>query len=278
MKLSYYPGCSLGGTSKEYGVSVRETAELLGIELNELPDWNCCGASSGHMTDQQLALELSARNLRIAAKTGLDLLAPCSACFSRLKVADKAMREEAAPDEAVPSTEVLHITRLLSQPEWLDLIREKRKRELTGLKLAAYYGCLSLRPPEVTGALDCEQPQGLDIILKELGADPVRWSHKTECCGSSLTMTRSDISKRLVGDIAQAARRGGAEAIVTDCPMCQANLETRQLDIVKGGEPKPLPVLFITELIVAALTDKPELVRYREHLIEPLVMAPLLRT
>ena len=278
MKLSYYPGCSLRGTSKEYDVSVRETADLLGIELNELSDWNCCGASSGHMTDQKLALELSARNLQIASKTGLDLLAPCSACFSRLKAADKAMKEEAAPDEDVPSAEVLHITRLLSQPEWLDLIREKRKRELTGLKLAAYYGCLSLRPPELTGAGDYEQPEGLDIILKTLGAEPVRWSHKTECCGSSLTMTRSDISRRLVGDIAEAARRGGAEAIVTDCPMCQANLESRQLDKPKDDDAKPLPVLFITELIVAALTDKPELARYREHLIEPQVMAPLLRT
>jgi heterodisulfide reductase subunit B2 len=273
MKMSYYPGCSLTGTSAEYDRSIREVARLMDIELVELEDWNCCGASSGHMTDHRLAIGLSARNIDIASKHELDLMVPCSACFQRLKVADQAVRSEPEKwgrDSPLPAFSILHLTRFLSQPGNLEKLRSGLSRPLTELKLACYYGCLSIRPPAVTGAPDYEDPQGLDLVVRALGAEGVRWSHKTECCSSSLSMTRPDIAQTLIGDITGAARRGGAQAIVTDCPMCQANLESRQTD---SGEGK-MPVFFITELVAYALArdDRPR--RWRQHLVDP---EPLLR-
>lgn len=273
MKMSYYPGCSLTGTSKEYDESVREVAGLLGMELLELPDWNCCGASSAHMTDHDLSVRLSARNLDIAQNEGNNVLVPCAACFQRLKAADKALREDPGRwnrDDYSPNFNIVHMTTRLCEPEMLDRIRASVKRSLSGLKVACYYGCLSLRPPKVTGASDYERPMGLDMIVEALGGEPVHWSHKTECCGGSLTMTRSDISLKLIGDIVEAAARGGAEAIVVDCPMCQANLDSRQMDLA-AGRTEQLPVFFATELIAAALTERAG-GKLKGHLVDPLVL------
>jgi heterodisulfide reductase subunit B len=265
VKLSYYPGCSLTGSAREYDESVRQVARLLGIELVELPDWNCCGASSAHMTDHELAAELSARNLELARQEGKDLLVPCSACFQRLRVAERTLSEEG---QATSGFEVLHLTTLLSRPETLEKIRGLVVHPLKGLRVACYYGCLSMRPPSVTGAADYEDPKGQDLLVETLGAEPVRWSHKTECCSSSLTMTRPDIARALVGDIVQAARRGGAQALVTDCPMCQANVESRQ---PSSGEAQSdlMPVFFITELVCLALGEQNKKRRFREHLVNP---------
>jgi heterodisulfide reductase subunit B len=145
------------------------------------------------------------------------------------------------------------------------------KKELAGLRLACYYGCLSLRPPAVTGAVRYEDPRGMEQILETVGAEPVGWSHKTECCSGSLTMARPDIAQRLVGDIVSAARRSGAQALVVDCPMCQANLESRQ----EAAEPR-MPVFFATELAVLALKGKSKRRQWRKHLIDPrAVLEPL---
>ena len=141
---------------------------------------------------------------------------------------------------------------------------------LTGLKVACYYGCLSMRPPKITGAVNYEHPQGLDTLVAAVGAEPVRWSHKTECCSGSLGMARPDIARALIGDILGAVRRGGATAVVTDCPMCQANLEARQID-PKSKIPKSerLPVFYMTELIALALGRPQERKYWRKHLIDP---------
>ncbi len=268
MKMSYYPGCSLAGTSAEYDRSIREVAGLLGFELVELTDWNCCGASSGHMTDHRLSIALSSRNLSKAVKLGLDLLVPCSACFQRLRVADKLQSKDTsdirAEEAEAGDFAIIHLTRFVARPDMLARVKALVRRPLHALDLACYYGCLSLRPPAVTGAPDCENPDGLDRIVTALGARAVRWSHKTECCSSSLSMSRPDIAARLVGDIVGAARRAGARALVTDCPMCQANLEARQSDRSDG-----LPVFFITELVAYAMSEDHEPGRWRQHLIDP---------
>jgi heterodisulfide reductase subunit B len=273
VKLSYFPGCSLTGTAAEYDRSIREVAEWLDIELVELEDWNCCGASSAHMTSHELGIELSARNLELAAQAGLDLLVPCSACFQRLRAADHALGQAPVDEGAkpwAPDFEVLHLTRLLARPEVLERLGKAVVRPLTGLRLACYYGCLSLRPPQLTGARDHEDPQGLDRLVKVLGAEAVRWSHKTECCSGSLTMARPDIARTLIGELLQAARRGGAQAIVTDCPMCQANLESRQLDLLRAeGSQAGLPVFFSTELVALALAAETAPKRFTEHLVDP---------
>ncbi len=273
MKLSYFPGCSLTGTSAEYDRSIREVTGLLDIELTEIPDWSCCGASSAHMTSHELGIELSARNLLLAAEAGLDVLVPCSACFQRLRVADQEMRADPRAwglDSWEPGFEVIHLTRLLSRREVLERIAEKVARPLEGLKLACYYGCLSVRPPEITGAADYEDPQGLDRLVGAVGAQSVRWSHKTECCSGSLTMARPDIARKLIQDVLDAARRGGAQALVTDCPMCQANLESRQLDLLREeGDQAGMPVFFGTELVAFALSGEEAPKRWKEHLVDP---------
>lgn len=275
MKLSYYPGCSLEGTALDYDQSVREICSKLGVELVEIPDWNCCGASSAHMTDHEIGLRLPMRNLLLAAEAGHDILVPCAACFQRLKAADKTLRENPAywdvdATKYAPHFEIIHISTFLAEEEILAAIQEQVTCRLDDLAIACYYGCLSLRNPRVTDAADWEMPQTLERIVAAIGARPVSWSHRTECCSGSLTMARPDIAEKLVGDIVIAAKRAGAGAMVTDCPMCQANVESRQS--LDGGPAAGLPVFYATELIAAALSGSYPAKQQRVHLISPAVL------
>jgi len=272
MKLSYYPGCSLEGTALDYDQSVREICRQLDIELVEIPDWNCCGASSAHMTDHEVGIRLPMRNLLLAADAGHDILVPCAACFQRLKAADKALRENPRFWDVKKYTadfEIIHISTFLARPEILAAIREKVSHNLDQLAIACYYGCLSLRNPRVTDAPNWEMPETLESIVAAVGARPVAWSHRTECCSGSLTMARPDIAEKLVGDIVTAARRAGAGAMVTDCPMCQANVESRQVP----GTGEELPVFFATELIAAALSGTYPSKQQKVHLVSPVVLS-----
>ena len=275
MRLSYYPGCSLEGTAKDYDQSVRTVCRALDIELVEIPDWNCCGASSAHMTDHEIGMRLPLRNLRLALAAGDDILVPCAACYQRLRAAELALRADPSHWDMtdLPNYQIVHISSLLARPEILALIREKVSRPLQGLRLACYYGCLSLRHPRVTGASNWEMPENLEKIVAAVGAEVVAWSHRTECCSGSLTLPRPDIAMKLVGDIVAAARRGGASALVTDCPMCQANVETRQ----QSGDPATpsLPVFFATELLVAAMEGRYPLGQQRNHLVVPTPLTEL---
>lgn len=274
MKLSYYPGCSLEGTALDYDQSVREICRNLGIELVDIPDWNCCGASSAHMTDHEVGMRLPMRNLLLAADSNHDILVPCAACFQRLKAADKALRENSIiwdVKEYAPSYEIIHISTFLARPEILAAIKEKVVHNLEELAIACYYGCLSLRNPRVTDSPNWEMPDTLEQIVAAIGAKPVAWSHRTECCSGSLTMARPDIAEKLVGDIVTAARRAGASAMVTDCPMCQANVESRQSpQLSDGGD--GLTVFFATELIAAALSGTYPTKQQKVHLVSPVAL------
>ncbi len=274
MKLSYYPGCSLEGTALDYDQSVREIFRALGIELIDIPDWNCCGASSAHMTDHEVGMRLPIRNLVLAAQSGYDILVPCAACFQRLKAADKVLREDPSfwdVEEYPGSFEIIHISTFLARAEILELIREKVRTRLSDLNIGCYYGCLSLRNPHVTDAENWEMPETLEKIVTAIGANPVSWSHRTECCSGSLTMARPDIAEKLVGDIVRAARRGGASALVTDCPMCQANVESRQ----SQAEGETMAVFFATELIAAALSGEYPTKQQKVHLVMPSVLSDM---
>ncbi len=269
MRLSYYPGCSLHGTALDYDLSVQEICKKLDIDLVEIPDWNCCGASSAHMTDHEIGMRLPIRNLILAQGLGNDILVPCAACFQRLCAADKALKKDAAfwdVKEYTPS-KIIHISTLLSRPEILERLTSMTKKPLADLQIACYYGCLSLRHPKITGAINHEMPESLENIMRAIGARPVSWSHRTECCSGSLTMARPDIAQKLVGAIALAAKRAGATAMVVDCPMCQANVESRQLD--NPGAGTLLPVFFATELIAAALSGDYPKKQQKVHLIDP---------
>lgn len=281
MKMTYYPGCSLTGTAKDYDESVRETAGLLDIDLVELQDWNCCGASSAHMTNHELAGGLARRNLELAEQSGIDLLVPCSACYSRLRMADWEIRQEPKRfdrEDYQPDFEIVHISSLLSKPEILEKLKQSCTRKLTGLRVACYYGCLSSRPPKISGQKQYENPMGMDLVVEALGGEAVKWSHKTECCSGSLTMARPDISQALIGDIVRSAQKAGAVALVTDCPMCQANLESRQLDLAGESDFTTLPVFYPSELIAACLKERPDSRQWKGHLIDPSVLTQVLST
>ncbi len=210
MKVSYYPGCSLHGTAKEYDQSVRAVSRALGIELKEVDDWSCCGATSAHSTNFKLSIALPARNLVAAEKDALDVMVPCAACFNRFKTAEHHLKanktlkgevEEIIGGKYQGGIAVRNPIDIIFKDIGLDALAEKVKKPLKGLKPVSYYGCLLLRPPEICEFDDYENPVILDRILGALGADARLWSYKTDCCGGSLTISRTDIVSTMVNKI-----------------------------------------------------------------------------
>lgn len=255
IKYGYYPGCSLESTAKEYNMSMKTSARLLDVELLELEDWNCCGASSGHSTNYELSLALPARNLAIAEKEGLNIAVACAACFLRFKQTNydlkrnDDLRQRIEKIITMPykgNVEVKHLLEVFAKEVGFEEIKKRVKNPLKGLKLAAYYGCYLVRPPEVMQFDNSEDPRMMDNLLGAIGAEPVEWTHKIECCGGSLLLSRTDIVMKLVDDICQAALNAGAVGIVTACPLCMANLDTRQ-------EKTKVPILHFSELLGLAL-------------------------
>lgn len=272
MKIAYYPGCSLEATAIEYDHSSRAVCKALGLQLEELDDWNCCGSTSAHNLNHLLAAALAARNIAIAQKAGLDVAIPCAACFARLRKADHLLRQGGGIKEELEEmvefkyTGQVHIISLLEAVvarAGLDRVRERVVRPLNGLKVACYYGCLMVRPPEVRGFDRVENPEMLDRLMEALGAEVKQWSYKTECCGAGLSLTKAEVVEGLVGRLAAAARSAGAEALVTACPLCQTNLEMRQ-----KGSPK-IPSFYFTELMGIAMGLPGAAGWAAKHLVSP---------
>jgi heterodisulfide reductase subunit B2 len=278
VKVSYYPGCSLEGTATDYAASIAGVSGLLGLELAELPDWNCCGATAAHSINHQLSLALPARNLALAEAAGRDVVVPCALCFNRLKAADQALR---GPEgrELQPGYQgkikIWDLLDYLTQDSNLANLAAKVVRPLTGLKAVGYYGCMVARPPAVTGKTDYENPQNLERLLTVLGAEPLDWSFKTDCCGAGLAVSRPDLIDTLAQRLYERALRTGADCLVVSCQMCQANLDLPQERISrKSGTDYYLPVLYFTELIGLAL-GHPNVEKWLAgHLVDP---RPLLR-
>ncbi|MEA1962120.1 MAG: CoB--CoM heterodisulfide reductase iron-sulfur subunit B family protein [Bacillota bacterium] len=277
MKLAYYPGCSANGSGIEYRMSMERTAKILGIELQELEDWNCCGATSGHNTEKILSLALPARNLAIAEKTGLSMLAPCAACYSRHRHTEnviqhdpemKAKIEKVLDRELQGTSETLSVLDVLANKIGSDAIKEKVNQPLTTMKAACYYGCLLVRPVEETGWDDPEDPQTMDRIMTALGADAIDWSHKTECCGAALVTSRPDVGNRMLYRVLKDAKDSGAECIVSACPLCVLNLDMRQAAVEKEyGEKFDLPIYYVTELLAIACGDAYKTVGLDKHFV-----------
>jgi heterodisulfide reductase subunit B len=270
MKASYYPGCALHGTSREYDESTRAISGLLGVELLELSDWNCCGASSAHVTNESLALKLAARNLAIAEKQGMDLVVPCAACYGRFKAAEKETAEgtSTAPKR---NFRVLNLLEFIVTSGLTEKIQALKKRSLGGLKVVCYYGCLLVRPPKITGAMKYENPEDMDRLMTLLGAQAIPWSYKTDCCGGSLVLTRTDIVRRLTQKLFDKALEAGAETIVVACPLCQSNLDSRQEEIAReAGKRYELPILYFTELIGLAMGHRDANKWFKRHFISPM--------
>jgi heterodisulfide reductase subunit B len=275
MELSYYPGCSLHGTSLEYDESTRAVCSALDIGLEEIEDWSCCGASSAHSVAGDLSLALPARNLALASRSGRDVVVPCAACYNRLRAALVASREGRLPEgvgEIDGEIDVQSLVSIVARPEILSTLEGHVERRLEGLAVVPYYGCLLVRPGHVTGRTDLEDPRDMDTILGVLDADVRKWNYKTVCCGGGLALGRPDIVERLVFKIVAEARRSGADLIVTACPMCLTNLESRMFEAVREGrmaEDEVVPVVYFTELIGVAI-GSPEVDGWlSKHLIDP---------
>ncbi len=277
MKVSYYPGCSLHGTAKEYDLSVRAVSRNLGIDLEEIEDWSCCGASSAHATNFKLSVALPARDLIAAEKKTQDVMVPCAACFSRFKTAEHHLKHDPALKAEVEgivgakyqgSVAVRNPIDIIVKDIGLETLKGKVVKPLTGLKPVSYYGCLLLRPPDVCQFDDAENPVLLDKILNELGAEARPWSFKTDCCGGSLTISKTAIVTKMVDKLMKMAREAGANCLVTACPVCTANLDMR------ASEEMAMPVFYFTELAALAMGQEGTEEWFRTHNRDP---RPLLK-
>jgi heterodisulfide reductase subunit B len=283
MRIGYYPGCSLLGSSREFDESVRALAQAIGLELVEVPDWNCCGASSAHVLDHKLSLSLPARILAQAEAAGLtEVLAPCAACYNRLTSAraalqaDPAAAKEVAEIIAMPVTGKVKVVNIL---EVLDRFQEVIKTKTVaplGRKVACYYGCLLVRPPKVVHFDRPEDPESMDRLMATAGAEPIDWNFKTECCGAAFSVTRTPIVARMSGKIVANAAKHGAEAIVVACPMCHSNLDMRRPEINDQLDAEhKLPVLFITQALGLAMGIDAKALGLHRHMVPAMALQPV---
>lgn len=264
-RYSYFPGCSMDATAVCYKRSAAYVAEKIGLELHEIPDWNCCGATSAHTTNPYLALALPARNLALAEQEGLhlDCVTPCAACYSRMKYVVYAARKSEETRKKIEEiigmpyraeAEVYSFVDVFSQPDVLEACRAQMKRTLEGLKVACYYGCLMARPRQVTGCTNRENPMQMDQIVSLTGAECVDWDYKTECCGASHQVDAPTASRPLIERIFRNAKSNGARAIVTACPLCNLNLDMRETEINRTAlETYDIPVYQFTELLAVCM-------------------------
>jgi heterodisulfide reductase subunit B len=259
MKYAYYPGCSAHSTARDMHESALAVAGALGIDLIEPAGWTCCGATAAHQTDRVLAAALPAASLVKVRDMGLDMVVNCAACYNRMKVAnnevltDPAMRKkvsDAVGRDYDGSVNVRHIVEVLLEDVGLDAIKNAIRKSLNGLQIACYYGCLLVRPHEVTNFDNPENPTSLDRLVTAMGGVSLDWPHKVECCGGGLSMSRTDIVVNLTDSIVGMAKAAGARCIAVSCPMCQINLDMRQQDIEKQtGTRHEMPILYITQLL-----------------------------
>ncbi|MBN2399102.1 MAG: CoB--CoM heterodisulfide reductase iron-sulfur subunit B family protein [Candidatus Aminicenantes bacterium] len=260
MKTGFYPGCSMKGSAREYSESLLAVARELGRELPEVPDWNCCGATAAHNIDTDLALALPARILAAAEKDGMnEVLVPCAACYSRLSVT----RHELLDDEALRNkisglveADYQGTAKVVNIIEWLASIPDLEAwvKKPFAHRVACYYGCLLVRPPGVVKFDRPEEPQSMDLLLKKMGAEPIDWAFKTECCGAGFSVSRTDLVAKLSGLILEDAVSRGAEAVIVACPMCHLNLDMRRPQIEKQvGKKINIPVIYITQALGLAM-------------------------
>lgn len=268
-EFAYYPGCSLEKIALSYHLSTMETTKKLGVKLNELEDWNCCGATTYFHVDELLAYTLVARNLAMAEKQGFDVVAPCSACYKNMYFTREHLNDE--PDlsdhinfaleednlQFTGNSKVKHLLELFSQDIGAEEVQKKVTRPLTGLNIAPYYGCQILRPRK--DHEEVEDPHFFEEIIAATGATPVDYAMKMRCCGGSLIITSRIAALGMVRNLLQNAIDSGATLIATSCPMCQVNLECyQQMVNQEFGTNYHIPVLYFTQIIGLAFGISPK--------------------
>ncbi|MEW6068446.1 MAG: CoB--CoM heterodisulfide reductase iron-sulfur subunit B family protein [Nitrospirota bacterium] len=280
MQIAYYPGCSLHASSKLYDIQCKKVLKVLGIDLKEIEDWNCCGATSAGKTDEFLSVALPARNLGIADATGLsEILIPCSSCYSRTLVSQKILSEDPELRNKINTElskkvqgkiKILSILDILVSKANSGEIAGKLIKKWEGLNPACYYGCLLTRfPCDIQISESIENPHGMETVCKVFGAEPIEWNYKTDCCGASAIVNDTDTSLILTSKIIKDAVARGANCFVTTCPMCQMNLDAYQDHVSERyGIQKKMPVFFITELLGIAMGLTPRELQIDRHFVD----------
>ncbi len=277
MKYSYYPGCSLHTSAKEFDLSTKAVMKVLGIELEELRDWSCCGGSIAGAVSHEVGMALAARNVILAGQENQDLLASCSGCYNKSAKAAKALEDDkerarinpilekmglSIPDSSIRVRSVVDVL-----ANDLDIAKYVKKR-LEGLKVACYYGCLLTRPEDLTGWDSPVFPMAMDNLAKKCGAETVDFRSKTKCCGGPILVPLENVAYDMTKLLLDEAKSLGADCIILACPLCSTNLELRQPDIEKKyGVNYSLPVLYITELVGLALGIKPSALGLDKHIV-----------
>ena len=280
-KYAYFPGCSLEKMAVSYHKSSLETTQALGVELEELEDWNCCGATTYFHLDEILANTLVARNLAMAEKEGLDFVAPCSACYKNAYFTNSYMQEdedlaehinfalEADDLQLSGDIKVHHLIDIFADDIGPETIKDKVTTPLEGLKIAPYYGCQIVRPRK--NGEEVENPQFFEEILEAMGADAVDFAYKTRCCGGSLLLTNRKAALDMIHILLQNITNSGAEVVATACPLCQVNLEVYQTQVNEEfGTDYAIPVLYFTQLMGLALGIAPKKLGIGSELVETL--------
>ena len=263
-EFAYFPGCSLEKMASSYHMSALETTQKLGVKLKELDDWNCCGATTYFYIDELLAYTMCARNLAIAEKTGLDIVAPCSACYKNMYFTAAHLKKDADLAEHINfaleeddlqfngTVGVKHLIEVFAYDVGPEELKSKVTNPLQGVRVAPYYGCQIVRPQKEKE--DVEQPQFFEDILSAIGATPVNYPLKMRCCGGSLIISSRTAALSMVRNLLQSAVDNQATVIATACPMCQVNLEVYQQQVNQEfGTNFSIPVLYFTQLIGLAL-------------------------
>ncbi|MRR21948.1 heterodisulfide reductase subunit B [bacterium] len=277
MKIGIYPGCSLTGSARDYNESVFSLAKIFDIDLVQIPDWNCCGATAAHNLNKELSLALPARILALAEHDGLEeIVVPCAACYSRLVVTQHELKKN--PELKNRISKVLEMdyrgtTLIMNVIEWIERYISPRLEEKINKpfshKVACYYGCLLVRPDKILRYDRAEDPQSMDILMNKIGAVTVDYPFKTECCGAGFSVSKTDTVSRLSGKIVEDAEHRGAEAIIVACPMCHSNLDMRRGNINKYWEREfNIPVIFITQAIGLAVGLPASALGLRRHFVE----------
>jgi heterodisulfide reductase subunit B len=288
-RVAYYPGCALEGTGHAYNRSTRVLGKTLGLELDEVKNWNCCGAMEVKNVDPKVQTYLSSRVMSIAANEmgARVVMAPCNGCYHNLKKAEHDLAHDASSREVVEriSSKAGHATYQAGQVEtihaldWIkdgigeDELRRRAKNSLKGLKVANYYGCMYTRPrhifPEKDQGPDSEstsKPHFMDDLLAAAGAENVDFPLKTACCGGAHVLSDSDTSTRLVLNILRAAEAAGADVIATECPTCHSGLEMHQVRAEKVlGQKTKVKMLYFTQLLGIALGVPPRKLGVHEN-------------
>lgn len=288
MKYAYYPGCSADSTARDQNMSVNEVARALNIELKELKGWTCCGSTPAHHTDRHLSIALPAANLLMAKKTGMDMVVFCAACYNRMKSANHEIQTNPEIRKGIAdtlgedydgSTRVHHFIEVLIKDIGAKKLQDAFTGSLDGLKVAAYYGCLLVRPNEVTQFDDPENPTLIDNLITLMGGESIEWPNKVECCGGGFALSRTDIVVQLSNSILNMAKAAGSQCLAVACPMCQINLDLRQSDIYKAkGINYDLPVVYITQLLGLCLGISAKKLGMDKCVVSPKPIIELVKT